>query len=260
MIILPSYGGRVVEQVIRGFLNILLLGQSNARGKFIANDYGGAYAMPRVDIPCWFFLYPDGSPGAPYSSTAFEALDGPGGSAIRNVGPEVNFMIDLHDTFGRTDLRLHKVVRGGAAIEEWLPADEDMWFELLNSYAVMRKATGYGPDLVVWVQGESDATTEIRANAYNARWTSLVSNIRTAFGQPRLQFIDCRLSANTSTIIMPWRDTVNAAKDAVAAADDYIETLNTDAFGIQVDGVHYTLGGFEDLGQAIGVRANSLIS
>lgn len=97
----------------------------------------------------------------------------------------------------------------------------------------------------VWIQGEADAAVLAEANAYEANLTAFIARIRSDFNNATMPFAVARLNDEAN---MTYKTTVQAAEDAVAAADANVVTI-TPTPGLSGDSVHYDDNGYADLGK-----------
>ena len=98
---------------------------------------------------------------------------------------------------------------------------------------------------VIWIQGESDALLETKANAYEANLTALVANLRSDFGVADLPVVCARLSTPNGHDYA-YKAAVNSGIDAVALADANVYAIDTDDLTF-ADASHYDSVGLDDL-------------
>ena len=233
---------------------IVLSGQSNARGNsFVLSGVDPQYgSFPRWDIGAWFDLATDGSPGAPYESTVLEPLGPPGRTNLRNVGTELTMLADIKDA--GTDCVLAKSCKGGTGIDAWDKSTGSEYAPLIACAEDAITASGGHAAALVWIHGEADAAVEAAANAYATNLTQLIADVRSDLGVADLPvYVVALRSAHTGT----HTSTVRAAQASVAAADDNVHYVETDADGgdpaieLGVDDTHYTEEGYQLLGKRI---------
>lgn len=97
---------------------------------------------------------------------------------------------------------------------------------------------------IYWNQGERDAGQLTDANNYAAQLTAFITRVRAVIGIPDFPWVLTRLS---NTLGFPQRAIVQAAQDAVAAADPDIHLINTNDIPFLSDNIHYAQDGFEQV-------------
>ncbi len=106
---------------------------------------------------------------------------------------------------------------------------------------------------MLWVQGEWDALELSNAQNYETNLTNFIADIRLTYGTD-LPFVISRLSSGQTYINATSLATVQAAQDAVAAADPLASVFNTDTFGLFNDNLHFNEEGQQDIGDAASVQ------
>lgn len=139
-------------------------------------------------------------------------------------GPELGM---LHEETGGMRRTMLKVTKGSTKIQEWI----DTYWPLAQvrlQGADMSLAGG----IVVWGQGEGDATTSALASAYAAKLDTLITAWRT-------------MGASLIVLCAPpdgpgigaYVGTVRAAMSAAAAAADVVY-IDESGLTVQADGIH----------------------
>ena len=106
-----------------------------------------------------------------------------------------------------------------------------------------------------WIQGEADSRTIERASQYEANLTGLVEGIRADLGADVPIFVaELRTRAEGFT----FHETVRAAQRSVAEAFDNVHFVDTDAFALKPDGLHYSSIGGRELARALVDAATAL--
>jgi hypothetical protein len=99
---------------------------------------------------------------------------------------------------------------------------------------------------MAWLLGESDINNGFHNN-YQANLTALIADVRATYGS-NLPFVIIRLSDGQTSLDSGRLTIVQAAIDAVAAADPLTSVIDTDAFGIKGDNLHFDASGQKDIG------------
>lgn len=124
----------------------------------------------------------------------------------------------------------------GTSISQWIST-------LLPTSIATMASLAWTPDWVIWIQGESDATSQATADAYETRWRTLLDTLYGEYGT--VAVFDALLSGLPAAGY-PAMETVNAAKMAVATDPAYdVTTLATDSYPKQGDQVHYERVGYD---------------
>jgi len=99
---------------------------------------------------------------------------------------------------------------------------------------------------MVWMQGESDATSTA-ASAYQTNLTNFIADIRATYGAA-LPFTIGRLSDAQTALNATYRAQIQTAQDAVALADPRTGIVNTNTFSLKGDHLHLDASGQQSLG------------
>lgn len=99
----------------------------------------------------------------------------------------------------------------------------------------------------LWGQGETDGQdgTGVKAAAYQANLGALFTAWRAERGDPNMWIFILRLSSSSG---VAKKAEIQAAQDAYALTDAHCTLINTDAFQMSGDGLHFTAAGAEALG------------
>lgn len=146
--------------------------------------------------------------------------------------------------------------------EDWHPEGVNNWHDRLTSTVSVALAELTAQDIayeiegLVWMQGESDVWNATFAAAYEQNLTQLIADMRRRYGH------DLTVAIGLIRGDLPARDPaplpiVRAAQHAVAAADERVVLVETDALGegdvvLRTDAVHYNAVGQLRLGAAFG--------
>ena len=156
-----------------------------------------------------------------------------------NLGPTVG-LIAQGASLDQTVRVIHHAVNG-SSIASWLSTHQ------ATHTAITVDCRAFTPDWLLWVQGEAEADSEAAANAYQANLEALISNYRAAWGAG-LKVVIAR-NREPAPGSHAYASVINAAKDAVAAADPLVTSLNTDHLNVIGDGLHYNTASELLLGQ-----------
>jgi hypothetical protein len=219
-------------------------GQSNNHGRLTRAGLAMGYQLPRADIPAMVYLGNDGSPDGPYQSVLPEPLNCPGDVAASLLSSEVTMLIDLATAGERACLS--KVSYGGPSLAvDWAPGTGAMWSIAVAELQRAMSLTGAVPWLLKFNQGEADSANAIWAAAYEANLTAFIAAVRAVVGNPTLPVLIDRLgnwSAGAFTA------QVEAAQDAVEAADVNVHCVNCNGISHMADNLHYDAAGCIALG------------
>ena len=222
---------------------VVVAGQSNALGYTLgATDLPPHLRAPPKDVWIWdpargafAPLQPGANTGSPNNPGAW--------------GPETQFAWRWRKA-SCARLYIVKHARGETGLaadpvqKDWSPASRgELWDAATAQLAAARQAAPAARlAAVLWMQGETDATSPAKAAAYPSNLAAFVSEVRARWGGETITIaqIDRRGAG--------W-DQVRAGQAAVAAAPD-VALVDTDAFPRQPDGVHLSAKAQVQLGDA----------
>ncbi|MCW1886341.1 hypothetical protein OKA04_16505 [Luteolibacter flavescens] len=234
---------------------ILLGGQSNADGRAAITGLPAALQSSQADVDFYYRI--EGGAG---SLTTLQ----PGLSETSQFGPEIVLgrrLADLYAHEAGTRVAIIKYANGGTNLHTQWKAGGDatttgdgpeyVTFQQtvtagLAALAAKHPLATVEIDSMVWMQGEADASAA-QAGNYQANLGTFIADARATFG-PSLAFVIGRLSSGQTSIDGTWRGQVQAAQDAVAAADPRTSVLSTDGFGMAGDNLHFDASGQQSLG------------
>lgn len=212
----------------------IVLGQSNAHGySFWSNLSQSLKDVDRnnnlmyqgtldVDLVTW--LAGTWEQIDPPTNTSWEFAD--------CFGPEVGFsdtIKNLVDTGASTTFTkspaMVKFAKGGSnLVIDWDPTDPnnymyDGWISTLNDFKTKLTNGGYTYNIrgVIWFQGETDASSLVAANAYEANLTSFIAQLRSDVGDPNLPFVISKIKWEPGQD-PGWETEVRTAQQNVADA------------------------------------------
>ncbi len=236
----------------------ILAGQSNMNGCDDVRNVDPTWQneLPEVmvywgnDVTPGFMPLAPGTSGASCSNPAPEFY----------FGPELAFGRELAAHYPDEQCLLIKFAVGGTNLfAQWttptnpngeFPEGGPLWIQLkqhIDDARAALDAMGYQHQIdgFLWMQGESDADKNFRANAYNSKLTDFIASMRSHTGHPDLPFILGRIRDAGQ----PHAATVRAAQVAVADADPNACWFDTDDLPFLPDGIHYDEPSMLVLGQ-----------
>lgn len=233
----------------------IVAGQSNAQSVILSgtSEVPSYLATPDSGVKVW-----DGSAFV----TLQEGFNS--GGRITAVGPEWayegEFLYHYRQDNPSKTVYLIKRAEGGTSLAvDWDPAGSlfgQMETFCVNGLSALVSA-GHTPTVraMLWMQGESDANNQTRANAYEVNLNNFISNVRSRCGDTNTRFILGRIIDNISNY--PYQDIVRPAQQTIGAQSKNA-WIDTDSYPIDV--VHYTAPGQALLGQAMYTKYLSLQS
>jgi len=252
----------------------LIGGQSNAAGRADTSLLTGTLAAAQTDV---YFYWHQGMMSATNAALADDTLlalqpgsgHGTSGTVVPNeFGPELSFGRSMADAFPDHNIYIIKYAYGGSNLHSDWAAGGARYDEFLDTVsaglaAITSGGHTYHMSGMLWQQGEADQGASAAA-AYETNLTDLVARVRTdAFAGADAPFVLGMLSTNqTNYDQSPGSgfQTVRAAQTAVAAADAYVTAVNTDAFSVRSDNVHFDASGQVDLGNALAAAMIPLVA
>lgn len=112
------------------------------------------------------------------------------------TGPGMSFAAAFIDTSDDAAIGLIPAAEGGVPIASYLP-EQKLY---TRSLEMVRQAKELSPmkaplRAILWLQGESDATSQEQVDAYEARLLDLVDRYRSDLDDPDLPFIACTIGS-----------------------------------------------------------------
>lgn len=251
---------RAAPAVPRRVAVFLLGGQSNAVGHGIANELPRAPVnlfFPQEDVD-FYYHFPNG----PFVHTTVRA----GVSRIGSFGPEIGMALQLKEYFpedGDTRVAIIKYANGGTNLHtQWrgdgtsaAAADgpEYQAFQETVARGLTSLSQAY-PDAEIeimgmaWMQGESDRDPRFNV-LYEDNLRRFIADVR-ATVRIDLPFVIGRLSVNQTAIPPEQLGVIQQAQDRVAATHPLTGVVNTDAWGMLNDNIHFNSEGLLNMGRA----------
>ncbi len=230
----------------------LLGGQSNMVGIGQVNALPPSQRVEQDDV----WIYWSGWPAWRGLQPSSDYSDGYGSY----MGPEVAFGRAIADALPDRDVFLIKHGVGGTDLAEfWYPGVDDadpsmgegyeVWLQTVRDGLAALNDEGVEYEIagMIWMQGESDATYEPWADAYADNLAGFIQRVREDVEVEGLRF---SLGLIDGRDLAAYRETVRAAQQAVAAADERVFAFETEDLGTYpTDGWHYQGTGLRVMGQ-----------
>lgn len=260
---------------------IVIAGQSNAVGQGNSNNldnavYGGIGNAINVAIPSFPNVQlahhcapavadPLAWTDVPGTAGTFQDMQQYAAAGSPGLGLEMSLGRYLADTTAMTlPLHIGKFAVNGCDIGRYLPGSGfpvsggELFTQLTTYINTLQTNSSKSLAVFVWVQGESDADTDLESTAYQGKLTTFVAALRAIYGTSFL-FVISRLSDNqiggfSATMTSGRVAAVQAAQDAVAAADPtHCISVNTNRAPTLATGPeHYKTDGYWMLGNILG--------
>jgi hypothetical protein len=186
-----------------------------------------------------------------------------------HFGPEVGFAQAIAPAFPHDRIVLCKVARGGGNLfYDWNPdgisrGPEDeyrgpLYPKLTSALASLRDQLASENEdaavsALIWMQGERDSVFEFMAESYAGNLAAFIAAVRRDTGNARLPVILIQIAPRVYRLEdgrfqHAFRRTVQAAQQAVAAADPMVTLVETTDLP-QCDNLHFDTGGQLELGK-----------
>lgn len=248
-----------------------IFGQSNARGQANTSlaDSGLSVTTPYANVqhahqsapsaadpPAWINVPAAGT------ERDLQPWGAPGGAGM---GIELSCGRALAE-YSQCVLPLHSstIAIAGIAISSWLPGASypttppNLYAQTVTYFRERETTTGKQLKIAIWIQGESDCTTDPNAAAYESRLGTLMDQFHIDF--PNALFVVVGLNEDQidGTSITTTRfNTLRAGQQAaVAARSAWAIFVNPDRIPTSTDILHYNADTYWSLGNAI---ANAVI-
>lgn len=253
-----------------GGIRIIWAGQSNAFAYTPERDVTDAKYSPVVGVPAWIWFQAGDdlklkrTPWTTYAKARGYLHDGgtPDISSRNWPGAELPCAWSLKN-IGHSP-HVIQIAQGGTSLAvDWNPNQTTrMYRNLTHDYAAAI-ASRYAPadpgatrTVLVWIQGETDAANEAYSLAYQDNWDDFIAAARSDLGLASLKVIMVKLNtACTAT----YTANVRAAQVAIAGADALVTLVDSDAYALAADGLHYTAAGATGLGLALATAISGVM-
>jgi hypothetical protein len=239
-------------------------GQSNSEGRADPAQLPSLFQLPQPDVDFYY--------GG--SLTTLRPLTP--GSPITTFGPEITFGRRLSDRLcydASNRVAVIKYSVGGSNLHTQWKAGGDAttagdgpyyvnWQNTVTAgLAALAAKYPYAEitvDGMIWMQGESDASTAGYGAAYDANLTAFIADVRLTLGLPRLPFVIGRIGQPDLHGDAGYA-AVRAAQGAVAARDPWTGLIDTDGFSLKSDNLHFDGPGQMAMGYAFADKVLAVI-
>lgn len=223
---------------------IVMAGQSNMVGmRGVIEEL-----PPELKGPIPNVLFFDGQNWIPLEAGKTEA---------KGFGPEIafvkNFQARINEPVG-----IIKHSKGGSILaSNWSPKSKqlNLYFQLLEKVKAAKQSRPIEIIGTVWMQGESDAVNEHRANAYAGNLAFLISCLRREFQSPDMWFVCGRV--NPPVEKYPLTDVVRKAQETCDVPR--YAYVNCDDLPKGPDNLHYNTAGLVELGRRFAEAAGKFL-
>jgi hypothetical protein len=176
------------------------------------------------------------------------------------VGPEVEFAARWRHDHPDQVLYLIKSAKGSTGLAadphelDWSPTSPGELFDATTAKIRAGQAAlataGEDPRVtaILWLQGEQDATSAVKAGAYLNNELQLAQAMRTAWASAATPIIFTRLPSGQG---LAFEHQVQDAQEAVSASISHMVLLNTDGLSLQPDSLHFDAAGAIGLGDEL---------
>ena len=226
----------------------LLAGQSNMDGVGLVTGLPPSKQVASSDVSIFWS-----------GRWAWQGLAPSSYMGVQYFGPEVTMGHRLQSLRPEQPVALIKHAWGGTNLAQcWFPGESaedsakgDCYTDFMATVdaaltALEEEGVSYQIEGLAWMQGESDATYEPWADAYEANLTHLIARIREDVVEPKLPIVMGRIDCS---VHCPYRDTVRTAQDAVAASDVAVGIVETADLPQVADALHFDGSGMRTLGE-----------
>jgi len=254
---------------------ILILGQSNAVGTttdvaLLTGAYADYWRETNIRISKQMSCYNDSDPGAVCSVEYATHKVGKRKHPQGTFGPELGIARALPNLETHVanpgNVIFVKCATGGTDLDVAWDPDALTGFMLYQKMMAWVQnprqlwAASYEVVGVVWIQGENDSRFLGKANAYEANLAAFAARLRLDFSNATMPIVVTQLHAALDIVYGPYRDTIRAAEQAVAAADANMTLVSHDAVPLRVsDNVHLTENGLCAHGLDLGAALDAMI-
>ena len=167
-------------------------------------------------------------------------------------GPELTFGRRLRELRPDQTIAIIKVAEGGTALHDrWAAGVGDLYQLLINEVTTQLQAleADWQPQVAgfVWMQGESDATNDAWAAAYQTNFAQFLYQYRTDISLPIVATTAGLIRPST---LWPYSATVRNATTVISENIGQVSVVDTQDLDTQVsDPAHYTSESFIELGR-----------
>jgi hypothetical protein len=245
---------------------VAVWGQSNADGRALISELTiGEQAQTYAKS---YILSADGAPRpTPPAALLDLGVNQTVNSPATQFGPET-FLANAHEAGPVRALHVAKTAEGGTYLatssafggsgtSTWNagePATSSLYHSALTDaydleQSMLSAGIGCKWRALFFMQGEQDATSTTYSATYQANLAALIADVRT-YLTPTLPIVVGRIRDQDPAMDATAAAQVRAAQAAVVAATTGASLIDTDAFSLNADSVHYGAAGMRSLGQA----------
>ena len=228
-------------------INIILAGQSNAIGR--NDELEGQPSDLSPDGVNPNASYYNGTTFLPYALNMNLQGDNVGGWGI-----EYRVAKYLGDKYDKP-INLLKCALGGSNIGEngsWDHGEDGTIGHMTQLLIDSINSSAKTYDVLIWIQGENDATTAELGDAYEDNLTKFLARVRLDVNQPILNVIVVKLGEFPSSNIVLGKDAVKVAQMDVVSNTINTELVTPDTYAtFRTDKIHYDSDSLDVLGNYV---------
>jgi hypothetical protein len=216
-----------------------MIGQSNMDGRGVTADLP-AYMQGTINN-CYF-----------WNGSTWLGLTANNTSGTGQVGPIGEFAYRMQEKYPTKQHYFVFEAQGGTSLAvNWEPGVGANYLNFQTKWnAAMSDLAGesYATRGACWMQGERDSVQQDYADAYEVNEQSFVSSINALISVSN--FIDGRIHNSLPIGTYPYFNTVRTAKDNNYTNGYTNGLIDSDAFTLKADSIHFDTGGAIQLGNA----------
>lgn len=128
------------------------------------------------------------------------------------VSPGVHFADEIAVKTGKP-VYVIQCAAGGTTMEDWNPKRTDYWFSFCVTHMTNAMAKGGKALGVLWYQGESDATTQARADAWGKNMKGIAQAFRDVTKNEDLRIVYAQIGPDPQTTQFPFWGAIQKTQD-----------------------------------------------
>ena len=163
-----------------------------------------------------------------------------------HFGPEVSFAQYVARAFPNDQHIIIKFAATGSHIQQWMPG-QPLYKGMLRQLGFSIKEKDPKIAAIIWMQGESDATTAARAAQYGNHLRRFITSLRKDLKAPNSLFIMGEI--NPSGVGFPMVDSLQNTQRQIRSQLRNILLTPGDGLGKIFDNTHYSAQGQMELGK-----------
>lgn len=170
-----------------------------------------------------------------------------GQSNMALLDPTEAFVPTVRTAFGKDGVIVVKAAYGAKRISHWFKTKESdprnwLYRELIGKARQEIRDREIETITLVWMQGESDASTSDNATAYAENFHGLLNLLRKDLGREDIHYVIGRLSDHSNPKKFPEWETMRATQIQLADASPIGAWIDTDDLNGEKDDLHYPKG------------------